>query len=105
MDSDTVRVAGSGEAPAMESEVPTVDSAEPDGSGGREGLVGPVGVGGRDALGSGAGVRAASRGRVVSRGGGRGISRGRESKTKAQERPKQSRVSGRPIVTPSLMNL
>ena len=47
MDSDTVRVAGSGEAPAMESEVPTVDSAEPDGSGGREGLVNPAGVIGR----------------------------------------------------------
>ena len=89
----------------MESEAPAVDSAEQDGSGGREGLVGPVGMGGRGALRSGLGGGAACWGKVVSRGGGRGISRGRGGKTKAQERPKQSRVSGRPIVTPSLMNL
>ena len=99
MDSDTIRVTGAGGAPAVESEAPAVDSAEPDGSGGREGLVGPVGLGGRGALGSGLGGGAACSEKVVFRGGGRGIqvSRGRGGKTKAHERPKQSRVSGRPI--------
>ena len=53
----------------------------------------------------GGGGWAASSGRVVSRGGGRGISMDRGGKTKAQERSAQSRVSGCPIVTPLLMNL
>ena len=64
----------------MESEAPAVDSAEQDGSGGREGLVGPVGLGGRGALGSGLGGGAACWGKVVSRGGGRGIGRVVEAK-------------------------
>ena len=49
------------------------DTVEPDGSGGREGLVGPVGLG-RGALGRGVGGGAVSWGNVFSRWGGRGIS-------------------------------
>ena len=82
MDTDTIRVTGAGGAQAVESEAPAVDSAEPDGSGGREGC--PVGVGGRGAWGSGLGGGAASWGKVVSRGGGRGISRVVEAKPRSR---------------------
>ena len=56
MDSDTIRVTG----PAVEFKAPAVDSAEPDGSRGRDGLVGPVGVEGWGALGSRVGGGTAS---------------------------------------------
>ena len=73
MDSDTMRVTGAGGAPAVESEAPVLDSAEPEGSGGREGVVGRVGVGGRGALGSGVGGKAASRGGWFLAGEGEGL--------------------------------
>ena len=84
MDSDTIRVnvAGAGGAPAVES-----GAREP-----RQQWILP---------------QRESRMALLPLQSRRGISRGRGlgGKTKAQEWPKQSRVSGRPTVTPSLVNL
>ena len=69
MDSDTISVTG----PAVEFKAPAVDSTEPDGSRGRDGLVGPVGVGGWGALGSRVGGGTASWGRWFLAGEGEGF--------------------------------